>query len=30
LKNSKVISFVSLKSWSGRKLLGPTTYTKYT
>ena len=27
LKNSKVILFVTLKSWSGRKLLDPTTYT---
>ena len=26
LKNSKVVLFVTLKSWSGRKLLDPTTY----
>ena len=26
LKNNKVILFVALKSWSGRKLLDPTTY----
>ena len=26
LKNSKVVSFVTLKIWSGRKLLDPTTY----
>ena len=25
LKNSKVVLFVTLKSWSGRKLLNPTT-----
>ena len=27
LKNSNVVLFVTLKSWSGRKLLDPTTYT---
>ena len=26
LKNSKVVLFVTLKSWSGRKILDPTTY----
>ena len=26
LKNSKVVLFVTLKSWSGRKLLDPATY----
>ena len=26
LKNSKVVLFVTLKSWSGQKLLDPTTY----
>ena len=26
LKNSKVVLFVTLKSWSGRELLDPTTY----
>jgi hypothetical protein len=26
LKNSKVVLFVTLKSWSGRKLFDPTTY----
>ena len=28
LKNSKVVLFVTLKSWSDRKLLDPTTYLK--
>ena len=26
LKNNKVVLFVTLKTWSGRKLLNPTTY----
>ena len=26
MKNSKVVLFVTLKGWSGRKLLDPTTY----
>ena len=26
LKNKKVVLFVTLKSWSGRKLVDPTTY----
>jgi hypothetical protein len=27
LKNSKVVLFVTLKSWLNRKILDPTTYT---
>ena len=27
LKNSKIVLFVTLKSWSGRKLLDPTAWT---
>ena len=29
LKNSKVVLFVTLKSWSGREILDPTTYIRY-
>ena len=28
LKNNNVVLFVTLKSWSGRKLLDPTTYVR--